>query len=108
MVEVVALVANLRMLRKKKGISQKKLGEALGLSQQTINKYENHNVEPDIYMLMKVADFFEVSVDFLIGHTTKEDATAEETTLVSQYRLLTKSEQDSILAVIDNYMKLRK
>lgn len=105
---MVALIANLRMLRKKRGISQKTLGEALGLSQQTINKYENHNVESDIYMLMKIADYFEVSVDFLIGHTTQKDAAAEEAALISKFRLLSQAEQDSILAVIDNYMKLRK
>ncbi len=102
------MIANLKLIRDKKGLSQQALADKLGISQQSIYKYETQETEPDIKMLMKIADHFGVSVDFLIGHTTKDDATAEETTLVSKYRLLTKSEQDSILAVIDNYMKLRK
>lgn len=41
----------------------------MSLSQQSINKYENHGVEPDIDTLIKLADYFNTSVDYLIGHT---------------------------------------
>lgn len=102
------MVANLKMIREKKGLSQQALADILEISQQSINKYENHETEPDIAMLIKMADFFAVSVDFLIDHTTKDDSSAEEVSLVSKYRLLSKAEQDSILAVMDNYINPRK
>ena len=51
------------------GISQQQLGEIVGVSQQSINKYENHNVEPDVATLCALADYFQTSVDYLVGHT---------------------------------------
>lgn len=63
------MLANLKLLRTEKNITQQALAEAVGTSQQAINKYENQPIEPDISMLCKIADFFDVSVDFLIGHT---------------------------------------
>lgn len=52
------MIQNLKILRNKKGISQQKLADAIGVSQQSINKYENHKIEPDIDTLIKIADFF--------------------------------------------------
>lgn len=63
------MLANLKLLRSEAKISQKNLAEAVGTSQQSINKYENHSIEPDIAMLCKFADYFNVSVDFIIGRT---------------------------------------
>ena len=42
------MVQNLKQLRLEKNLSQNKLAEIIGVSQQSINKYENHNIEPDI------------------------------------------------------------
>ena len=61
------MLKNLKMLRNQKGVSQQKLAETIGVSQQSINKYENHNVEPDIYTLISIADYFDVSIDYLVG-----------------------------------------
>ena len=63
------MIKNLRMLRESHGISQQKLADAIGISQQSVNKYENHQTQPDIVTLIQMADFFHTSVDFLIGHT---------------------------------------
>ena len=108
------MVENLRLLRTKKGISQKALGDAIGISQQTINKYENHAIEPDIFLLKKMADYFETTVDFLIGHTKAASADDEgetytlkpdETVLIEKYRLLSPKERESIQMVMQNYME---
>ena len=66
------MVKNLRTLRMSKGISQQQLADVIGTSQQSINKYENHNVEPDISTLIMLADYFQVSVDYLIGHVIRD------------------------------------
>lgn len=56
----------LKELRKQKHISQQALAKAVGSSQSSINSYENNVYEPDITMLIKLANFFGVSIDYLI------------------------------------------
>lgn len=105
------MVTNLRQLRQKQRISQRMLGDALGVSQQTINLYENHKVEPDIYMLTKMADFFGTTIDYLVGHAATESAegttyalNSEEAILIEKYRMLSHKERESIRMVMDNYL----
>ena len=59
----------LKELRKKKGISQLRLATDLNTTQNTISRYETGEREPGIDELIKIADYFNVSVDYLIGHT---------------------------------------
>ena len=108
------MIKNLRLLRESHGISQQKLADAVGLTQQSINKYQNHKIEPDIATLMLIADFFHTSVDFLIGHSEAQAESegvpvfklnADEIRLVNQYRQLSLKEKDSIHLVMDNYCK---
>ena len=63
------MVKNLKKLRAEAGVSQQQLADVIGVSQQSINKYENHNVEPDISTLIALAEYFSTSVDYLIGNT---------------------------------------
>ena len=63
------LSERIRELRKEKKISQAELGEALGLTNNTISKYECATNNPDPNTLCNIADFFEVSVDYLLGRT---------------------------------------
>ena len=62
------MMKNLKELRKKRNLSQLRLAMELGLSQQTIHKYESGKAEPDISTLIALARFFHVSVDYLIGY----------------------------------------
>ena len=59
----------LKELRKKKGISQLRLATDLHTTQNTISRYETGEREPGIDELIKIADYFNVSVDYLIGRT---------------------------------------
>ena len=59
----------LKELRKKKGISQLRLATDLNTTQNTISRYETGEREPGINELIKIADYFNVSVDYLIGRT---------------------------------------
>ncbi len=54
-------------LRAEKSVSQNELAKALGLTQQAISAYENGLREPDLETLQKIADFFDVSIDYLLG-----------------------------------------
>lgn len=59
----------LKELRKKKGLSQLRLATELNTTQNTISRYETGEREPGIDELIKIADFFNVSTDYLIGRT---------------------------------------
>lgn len=59
----------IRLLREKREISQQCLADEIGCTQPTIHKYENGTNEPDIQTLKHLADYFETSVDYLIGYT---------------------------------------
>ncbi len=108
------MLKNLKHLRQTEGISQKQLAESIGVSQQSINKYENHKIEPDIDTMIALAEYFQTSVDYLVGHTEvrrkiEETATcelnAEELFLVESYRSLSRKRKDSIRSIIDSYQE---
>lgn len=58
-------------LRIKFGYTQDSLAEALGLSRSTISMYENGNREPDFKTLERIADLFQVDLDYLLGRSNK-------------------------------------
>lgn len=63
------MLTMLKILRKKKGLTQSQLSKALHISQTSISKYERGISEPDLSLLLAMADFFDVSVDlFLRGN----------------------------------------
>jgi ribosome-binding protein aMBF1 (putative translation factor) len=59
----------LKELRKERNISQLKLALDLNMNQNTISRYENMEREADYETLMKFADYFGVSLDYLLGRT---------------------------------------
>lgn len=109
------MLERLKSLREQAGISQKRLAESIGVSQQSVNKYENHNIEPDIETLIHIADYFDTSVDYLIGHSDIDhriehlqpyDLNDTEMNLIKKYRSLSKRQRQSISDVIDNYLNV--
>ena len=63
----------LKELRKMRNISQLKLALDLNMNQNSISRYENCEREADYEMLIKFADYFDVSLDYLLGRTDKMD-----------------------------------
>ena len=57
----------IKYLREANGMKQKELASVLQLAPSTVNKYEKGERIPEIKHLVKIADFFDVSVDFLLG-----------------------------------------
>ena len=57
----------LKELRIEKGLSQRKLGETLGVCNQTVSFWETGSREPDLDSVVKIADYFGVSTDYLLG-----------------------------------------
>ena len=59
----------LKKLRKERHISQIKLAMELNMSQNTISRYENEEREAGYKTLIAIADYFNVSIDYLLGRT---------------------------------------
>ena len=62
---------NIRNLREDRDLRQRELAEVLHVSQNTYSQYENGVIELTAEKLVLLADFYEVSVDYLLGHTEK-------------------------------------
>ncbi|MCU5128958.1 helix-turn-helix domain-containing protein [Bacillus cereus] len=68
----------LRELRKEKKITQKELALTLKLSESTIGMYERNERQPDYDTLNNIANYFEVTTDFLLGRKISYEERAEE------------------------------
>lgn len=79
---------NLKNLRKQRKLTQERLSEFLGVSFQTISKWERGDTYPDIAILPDIASFFKVSVDELLG-VNKAENENEILTKLEEYNNLT-------------------
>lgn len=61
----------IQALRKKKNLTQDELAKKLECSKQSIYRYENNQSQMDTHTLIKTADFFEVSTDYLLGKSNQ-------------------------------------
>ncbi len=59
----------LKELRKERGITQLKLALDLSMNQNNISRYETGRLEADYATLIKLADYFQVSIDYLLERT---------------------------------------
>lgn len=59
----------LKELRQSRNISQLKLAMDLGINQNTVSRYETGIYQADYEMLIRLADYFDVSIDYLLGRT---------------------------------------
>lgn len=62
----------IRDLREDRDLRQSDLAKATGIDQRTISNYETGKTAPDAYALIKLADFFQVSIDYLLGRTNQD------------------------------------
>ena len=63
------LSKSIKLLRTSRGMSQVDLAQKLSVTKQTVSNWENDNIQPSIDMLERLADFFCVSTDYLLGRT---------------------------------------
>ena len=82
-------------LRRSRGLSQADLAVELGVSRQAYSLYETERREMDFAALCKLADYFNVSLDYLFGRST-EPLNDEETGLICSYRTLDKRGRETV------------
>ncbi len=67
----------IKKLRMAKNISQVELADKLSVTKQSISNWENENIMPSIDMLIKIAEYFGVTTDFLLGLSEKHTLNTE-------------------------------
>lgn len=64
---------NIAFFRKKRGITQEELANALGVTNQAVSKWESGKCAPDIQLLPDIAEYFNISIDELFGRSVNSD-----------------------------------
>lgn len=95
---------NLVVLRERKKLSQIEVAKNLGITQQRYSRYERGEREADYETLCKLADFFDVTVDELLGRTSEpelfDNARVERPEILELYESLTPELQAHALAYL--------
>lgn len=99
----------LRYLRKQKRLTMKELGDKFSLAESTISGYENGNRKPSPDFIMTLANYFDVTIDYLLGNTEDprhnkdilEDAPEAEEVHFAEWDDLTDEQKEKVY----NYIK---
>ena len=90
---------NIKKLRIARGLNQVEFAKALSVTKQCVSNWENDNVLPSIEMLVKIADFFSVTTDYLLGRTA---------TCVLSTDGLTEEQSTHVRLLVDDLRKANK
>ena len=91
----------LKNLRKRKNITQKDIADYLGVSPSAIGLYEQNRREPDLETVKKIADFFNVSVDYLLDRTDKRNIDTSNDVDERLHKVMQELGPDVLLAFYD-------
>ena len=91
------LGTTLRKLLEQHNISQKDLARDLFITPSTLGNYIQNTREPDYQTLIKIADYFHVTIDFLLEHDVDSHLTQEEILLINTFRSLTDDQKEFYL-----------
>lgn len=100
---------NLERIRKGKKISQAKLGQILGLTQQMISSYEKDLSSPNADILIKIADYFNVSIDSLVEHVViRPDEDSSESRFMRYFENLNAADRDRCITIVQTLLEDRQ
>jgi len=101
---------NLKQLRESKALSQQNLADLIGMSKSSVNMYERGEREPGLETIELIADFFQVTTDYLFGRNGKIKKAAaafgsnfdkNEVVLIRKYRTLDEHGRTIVTCVLD-------
>ncbi len=98
------LATRLKSLRKEKNITQKKLSDEINVSASTIGLYEQGRRTPDNETLTKIADYFEVTTDYLLGRTNQKYFKEEDTIAFHTKKKITDKDLKHLRSIVDAYI----
>lgn len=82
----MALAENIRRFRKERSLTQEQLSEALGVTAGAVYKWEAKLSVPDLDLILEMADFFDTSVDVLLGYEMKDNRLDATVKRLQEYR----------------------
>ena len=96
----------LKSLRNSRGIAQKEFAHILGVSQQTIASWEIGRTEPSNGLLKDIANYFNVTTDYLLGKEAGKDSdyNEEEIKIMREYRELNELNRRQISNMISAFL----
>lgn len=95
----------IKQLRKKKGISQSELAALIGVKNNTVSTWERGTRKPDFEALHLLSDYFEVSFEYILGSSDKEEARVKPTQKELDTLALS-SIADEIKEITEKYSRL--
>lgn len=95
----------LRMLRAKHKLTQQDIGDIVGMTGQAVSRWENDLTEPDNESLKKLAKYFNVSTDYLLGMEEREETNPIDDILFSKAKDLSDSDKKAVLGIIEALKK---
>ncbi len=96
----------LKYLRLRKGMTQEEVAEKLGLSRFAIQKYESGEREPNFMTLIKIADYFDVSADYLLSRVVVETPRVyDKLNYITEFILKIEDDIDSPFFTVSNIIE---
>ncbi|WP_159649244.1 helix-turn-helix transcriptional regulator [Erysipelothrix aquatica] len=101
---------NIKKLREKKNVSQWTLSAYLEVSQETVSAYENNKALPSAKTLLKLAEYFNTSIDYILARTdidfsirdmSKDGLDEEDVKLLLKFRNLSRDNKNKVIGYID-------
>lgn len=101
---LIGLGENIRSLRIARGITQEQFGYEMGVSAQAVSRWENGATYPDITMLPAIADYFDVSMDELMGRGRELDSNERNAFFEKIYKMRDSGQYDDVLDAYDKML----
>ena len=80
------LAENIRTFRKERSLTQEQLAEALGVTAGAVYKWEAKLSIPELGLIIQMADFFDISVDVLLGYEVRDNRLETTVKRLQEYR----------------------
>lgn len=90
----------LKDIRKQRNLTQKQVADYLQTSQQAYNYYENEKYEPSIDMLIKLADLYNTSIDFIVGRDRINDVGYLNNTQIECVKMIKQLTETNLIKVM--------
>lgn len=95
------LAANIRYFREQNNWTQQYVADALNVSRSMIAKWENQSAQPDLHMLIKLSELFEISLDQLIGRSITKEHVLREIERIYSLEEEVSQQDENIIQLID-------
>lgn len=105
----------IKELRKEKNITQNQLATAIGVSRSSVAMWETNNTQPDFDLIKKLADYFGVSIDYILGYEIKPteqkenlELTSQEKVVIEKLKKLSNNNLQKVLGYIDGLLSAQE